>query len=139
MMPGLDPRQMQAMMRRMGIQMQDIDGVIEVVVRTRTKEYRIKRPSVSIMKAQGSETWQVQGKATEVAIDAAATPPASTPTPAADAAPAPVATNAPPPLPVSEDDVRLVMKQTGKDAATCRKALEAAGGDLAEAIVALSG
>ena len=43
---------------------------------------------------------------------------------------------APPVIP--EEDVRMVMEQTGKDRATARQALESCGGDLAEAIVKLS-
>src|SRR5687767_11777383 len=81
MMPGIDPRQMAMMMRKMGVEMRDIEGVQEVLVRTATKEYRFRKASVSVMKAQGTETWQVQGKP-EVVDRAAGT--AGTPGQAAD-------------------------------------------------------
>jgi nascent polypeptide-associated complex subunit alpha len=134
-MGGMDPRQMALMMRKMGIEMRDIPDVQEVIVRTPVKEYRFLKPSVSVMKAQGSETWQVQGK--PQAVDRATAPAAPVPLP-----PAPTLPSAEPPIPtntpIPEEDVRMVMEQTGKDAATARKALESSGGDIAEAIVKLS-
>lgn len=57
----MDPRQMAMAMKRMGIDMRDVSDVVEVVVRTPAKEYVFTRPAVSIMKAQGQETWQVIG------------------------------------------------------------------------------
>ena len=64
MMPGLggDPRQMAMMMRKLGIDVKEIEDVQQVVVRTAAKEYVFDRASVSVMKAQGVETWQVSGK-----------------------------------------------------------------------------
>lgn len=145
MMPGMgDARQMAAMMRRMGIEVRDIDAVEEVVVRTATKEYRFRRPSVSVMKAQGQETWQVQGKA--VASDRAGAPaPSASPsgaTPAAASVPeepavaAPASTSAP--YVPTADDVRVVMESAKVPEAKAREALAATGGDLAEAILRLS-
>ncbi|HUR62785.1 MAG TPA: nascent polypeptide-associated complex protein [Candidatus Thermoplasmatota archaeon] len=145
-MGGMDPRQMSMMMRKMGIEMRDIEGVTEVVVRTRDREYRFAKPTVSVMKAQGSETWQVQGKAQVVETGASAST-ASASTPAATSS---STSRAPPskqeatipvpaaPLVIPEEDVRMVMEQTGKDKATARKALESCDGDIAEAIVKLS-
>lgn len=132
MMPGMgDSRQMAAMMKRMGIEMRDVEQVEEVVVRTATKEYRFRRPEVSIMKAQGQETWQIQGKA--VATERAGTAPAA-PAPAAPAVPStPSAPYAPAP-----DDVRVVMEAAKVPEAQAREALLATGGDLAEAILRLS-
>jgi nascent polypeptide-associated complex subunit alpha len=134
---GIDPRQMALTMRKLGIEMRDIDDVREVIVRTREREYRFSRPTVSVMKARGSETWQVQGTPKVTELEPAppgrpASPPASTPS-----APTPPA--APPePVTIPEEDVAMVMEQTGKDHATARKALEATRGDIAEAIVRLS-
>ncbi|HUR62882.1 MAG TPA: nascent polypeptide-associated complex protein [Candidatus Thermoplasmatota archaeon] len=143
MLPGagsMDPRHMAMMMRKMGIEMRDIEDVREVVVRTREREYRFARPAVSVMKAQGNETWQVQGKpkVTELA-DAEGKPatPAPASTAAAPTAPTPAATPAPPAA-IPEEDVRMVMEQTGKDRAAARGALESTNGDIAEAIVRLS-
>ncbi|HEX2066747.1 MAG TPA: nascent polypeptide-associated complex protein [Candidatus Thermoplasmatota archaeon] len=132
-MGGMDPRQMAMMMRKLGIEMRDVEHVQEVVVRTRDREYRFAKPSVSVMKAQGSETWQVQGRPQVAELGAAASPKPAAPALSASAPAEPAA-----PLAIPEEDVRMVAEQSGRDAATARKALEASGGDLAEAIVRLS-
>lgn len=115
---------MDRMMKQMGISNEDIPDVEEVIVRTKTKEFVIKPADVSVMTAQGSKTWQVTGNATERArgTTSGATPNAS-PAPAADA--------------VNEEDVKLVMEQAHVDRATATAALKKAGGEPAEAIVAL--
>lgn len=135
-MGGMDPRQMAMMMRKMGIEVRDIERVEEVVVRTREREYRFAKPTVSVMKAQGSETWQVQGKPRVVELGEAKPAPAApapTQTPADTGQAATAA-----PVAIPDEDVAMVMEQTGKDRATARKALEATRGDIAEAIVRLS-
>jgi NACalpha-BTF3-like transcription factor len=161
MMPGVDPRQMAMMMRKMGIQMQDIEDVQEVVVRTATKEYRIRKATVSIMKAQGTETWQIQGKAEVTELGGAAgaaggtgresstvSPSRPSPNPGPSSAPSAATPAAPPqstkPAPPAEvtipdGDIRLVMEQTGKPHALCLKTLQETQGDIAAAIVKLDG
>jgi nascent polypeptide-associated complex subunit alpha len=124
-----DTRQMAAMMKRMGIEMRDVEQVEEVVVRTATKEYRFKRPEVSIMKAQGQETWQIQGKAVASDRAGAAVPPPAVPSVSS----APAAPYAP-----SPDDVKVVMEAAKVPEAKACEALLATGGDLAEAILRLS-
>jgi nascent polypeptide-associated complex subunit alpha len=131
MIPGLggDPRAMAAAMKRMGMEVNEIPGVEEVIVRTSRKEYRFLRPAVSVMRVQGMETWQVQGKPTEGPRGGdpiiARLPPA----------PAPPG----PPVVIPDEDVRMVMDQTGVDELTARKALEDSRGEIAEAIVRLKG
>jgi nascent polypeptide-associated complex subunit alpha len=109
---GMDPRQMAMMMKRLGIDVKDIQGVQEVVVRTATRDYVFTKPAVSVMKAQGVETWQVSG--TPATRDHAVQ------------------------LEVSKEDVELVMKETGKSESEAKAALAATKGDLAEAILRLS-
>ena len=136
MMPGLggDPRQMAMMMRKLGIDVREIDGVEQVVVKTATKDYVFDRASVSVMKAQGVETWQLSGKPRIVEKGAGATPSAAVPA-ASPAIQQPAAADTV--LPISPEDVALVMKETGKSAAEAKAALEATKGDLAEAILRL--
>ncbi len=115
MIPGMgggNPRQMAMMMKKLGIDVQDIHNVQEVIIKTADKDYVFTDATVSVMKAQGTETWQVSGspKAIEHEVQ----------------------------LAISDDDVKMVAEQTGKSEKEARAALEAAGGDLAEAIVALS-
>jgi nascent polypeptide-associated complex subunit alpha len=142
MMPGIggDPRQMAQMMRRFGIDVREIEDVQEVVVRTATKDYVFPKASVSVMKAQGVETWQVSGKPKVVEKGAGAAPVPGTRSPAEGAAPsAPVPTpnEAPTAYEPSGEDVALVARETGKPAAAARQALVEANGDLAEAILRL--
>jgi nascent polypeptide-associated complex subunit alpha len=141
MMPGLggmDPRQMAMMMRKMGIQVEEIDDVTEVLVRTKKRDYRFRKASVSVMKAQGTETWQVVGKAEVIEHGDATSSTAGIPT-SMPPSNAPAATPQPSnvPLSIPEEDVRLVMEQAGCDQKTARRTLEATGGDLAEALVRL--
>lgn len=114
MIPGMggNPRQMAMMMKKLGIDVTDVDGVQEIVIKTANKDYVFSQAQVTIMKAPGSETWQISGTPKEVAHEVR--------------------------LAISDDDVAMVAEQTGADPADARKALEAAGGDLAEAIVSLS-
>ena len=47
-MRGINPRQMKQAMKRMGITTEDINDVVEVVIRTKTKEYIIKEAAVTV-------------------------------------------------------------------------------------------
>lgn len=115
MFPGMggrvDPRQMNQMMKRLGIDIQEIPDVHEVIIRTAREEYRFEAPEVTVMNAQGQKTYQVVGKPSVASREAV--------------------------LEISEDDVKMVAEQTGKSEDEARAALEATKGDIAEAIVKL--
>ncbi|HJQ93162.1 MAG TPA: nascent polypeptide-associated complex protein [Candidatus Thermoplasmatota archaeon] len=141
---GMDPRQMSMMMKKLGIDVRDIEGVQEVVVRTASKDYVFDKASVSVMKAQGVETWQVSGKPRTV--DRSGSPGSAgsgAPVTGPFAVPA-VQPSASGPAPAVEayeptaDDIALVAKETGKGLAESKAALVATKGDLAEAILRLS-
>ncbi|HUR24581.1 MAG TPA: nascent polypeptide-associated complex protein [Candidatus Thermoplasmatota archaeon] len=136
---GMDPRQMSLMMKKLGIDVRDIEGVQEVVVRTATKDYVFDKASVSVMKAQGVETWQVSGQPRTVeksGTGAGASAPATTKGTAA----APIGSISPPAeaYEPTSDDIALVAKETGKGLGESKAALVATKGDLAEAILRLS-
>lgn len=119
MMPGMrgvNPRQMKQAMKRMGITTEDISGVEEVIIRTRDKEYVIKDAAVTIMEVQGQKTFQIVGEPTISARSAA---------PAAKGGE----------QAVPEEDVELVMSQTGAGREQAVKALKESGGQPAEAIL----
>ncbi len=118
---GLNPKQLNAMMRQLGITVEDIDNVEEVIIRTATKEFVIADAEVTVMKAQGTKTYQVVGDAVE-------RPRSGEPVGPAPAAPAPLFT---------DDDVALVAEQAGVTKDVARKALEATGGETADAILRL--
>ncbi len=110
-MPGrMNQRQMNQMMRRLGINVKNIENVEKVIIQTDSKEYIFDDAEVTVMEAQGQKTFQISGK--------------------------PVIKDR------SEDqlneDVKLVVEQTGKSEEEAKKALEETNGDIAEAILKLS-
>ncbi len=111
----MNPKQMKAMMKRMGITQEDVVDVEEVVIRTRTKEIVFKDAEVSAMTVQGQKTFQIVGTPQE-------RPRSMAEQPAEEGG-------------VSEEDVKLVMSQTGCTAAQAKKALEETDGAPAEAIL----
>jgi nascent polypeptide-associated complex subunit alpha len=60
----INPRQMERMMKQMGIQATDIEAE-EVVIKTPDKEIVISNPQVSKVKAMGQETFQITGDVSE--------------------------------------------------------------------------
>jgi nascent polypeptide-associated complex subunit alpha len=121
MIPGgrMNPKQMKQMMRRMGIEQEEIAEVEEVVIRTATKEYIFTQAQVTMMTVQGQKTVQVVGE--PLIRDRKDTK--------TKAAPAKVA--------IPEEDVQLVAEKAGVSEAEARKALEESGGEPAEAIIRL--
>ena len=122
---GLDPKRMKALMKQMGIEQEELRGVTEVIIRTKTKELYFKEPQVTEVRAQGSRTFQVVGRPEE---RAAGSPTGSGPS---------KGTLAPEPSEFPEDDVRLVMDQAGCSREGAIAALRSAGGSPAEAILSL--
>lgn len=107
---GMNSKKMKALMKQMGIDIEEMEGVDEVVIKTHDKEIVFRDPDVTIMTAQGVETYQVVGAPEERERE----------------------------VEVPEGDVDLVVEQTGASPEEARDALRETGGDLAEAIVKLS-
>ncbi len=108
----ISPREAKRMMQRMGLSMDTIPDVEEVIVKTSTKEIIIERPEVAVLKLRGQQIFQITGeniveRQTEKKIE------------------------------IPEEDIRLVADQTGKSMEEAKKALEESGGDLAKAILLL--
>ena len=97
----------------MGMSMDAVEGVEEVIIKTTTKEIVIKEPEVSILQVQGQKMFQVAGG--QISEKTAERKTAAIP----------------------EEDARLVADQTGKSVEEARRALEESGGDLAKAILML--
>ncbi|UZE91910.1 MAG: nascent polypeptide-associated complex protein [Methanosarcinales archaeon] len=108
-MRGMNPRRLQQMMKQMGINIEELSGVEEVIIKTADSEIVFSDAQVTIMGAQGMRTYQITG------------------TPETH----------PRELKVPEEDVTLVAGQTGVSADEARAALKDAKGDLAEAIMKL--
>ncbi|MCI4367089.1 MAG: Nascent polypeptide-associated complex protein [Thermoplasmata archaeon] len=125
MMPGgpRNERQMQMMMRRLGMTTEAIDGVEEVLIRTKDKEFHFHAPEVTVLIVQGVRTFQVAGNPTQRGRtrDAGSTGGSSAPPPPAAGPP--------------EEDVALVMEQANVDRSEAVAALAATDGAPAEAIL----
>jgi|SRR5271157_673272 len=128
MIPGgpHNARQMQMMMRRMGMTTEEVSDVEEVIVRTKTKEHVFRAPEVTILTVQGVRTYQVVGTPVVKPRSAAAASPSTGTTPAAQ----PAAPSGPP-----EEDIRLVMEQANVSREEAIEALFQAKGAPAEAIL----
>ncbi|ODV50153.1 nascent polypeptide associated complex NAC [Methanohalophilus euhalobius] len=107
---GMNPKKMKQMMKQMGISVDEISDVEQVIIRTPDKDIVFNDANVSIMNAQGVDTYQIVGTPEEVARE----------------------------VEIPEDDVRLVSEQTGVSEEKAKEALKDANGDLAEAIMQLS-
>lgn len=113
MQKRMNPREAKRMMQRMGLNMDAMSDVQEVVIRTSNKEIVIEQPEVAMLQMQGQKIFQVTGGTiTEKAAERK-------------------------PSGIAEEDVKLVADQTGKSVEEARKALEEADGDLAKAILLL--
>lgn len=117
----MNPREQKRMMQRMGMNMDSVPDVNQVIIRTPTKDIVIDEPEVAILQVQGQKMYQVIGG--QVSEQA----PGKLTSVAAPAKPA-----------FTEEDVQLVADQTGKSLEKAKEALEECGGDLAKAILLLS-
>jgi len=110
MMPGLNPKQMKAAMRKMGMTMDEIEDVQKVVVYTGKGNYVFENAQVVGINMQGSTSYQLTG---DVHFEAAE-------------------------LVIPDADVELVVSQTNCTAEAARAALKECNGDMAEAILKLT-
>ncbi|MEI6850096.1 MAG: nascent polypeptide-associated complex protein [archaeon] len=108
MFGGINPGQMKAMMKQMGIKQDDIDA-LRVVIECADKKIIIEPANVQKMTMKGQESYQITGESREESAEVS----------------------------ISDDDVNLVMEKTGKSEKEVRAVLEKTK-DIAEAIVELS-
>lgn len=105
-------RDARRMMKRMGLNMEAVPDVEQVIIKTGSKEIIIEEPEVAIMEMQGQKIFQITGgKINETTTEQGLT--------------------------VPEEDVRLVADQTSKSLEEAKKALQECEGDLAKAILLL--
>ena len=112
MIPGMNPRQMQKAMQRMGIQQQEVDEAEQVIIKCADKQIIIDAPQVSKVNMMGQETWQIIGEAREESLD-------TTPE-------------------INSDDIETVVEQAGCNEEEAKQALEDNNGDLAATIMQLT-
>jgi nascent polypeptide-associated complex subunit alpha len=111
MFPGkVNPKKMKQMMKQMGMEMEEIEGVERVVIYTSSGNYIFDDAQVVATTMQGMTTYQLTGEARFE-----------------EAAPE-----------IPDGDVTLVASQTGVAEEVARQTLIETRGDIAEAILKLS-
>ncbi|MEK6913067.1 MAG: nascent polypeptide-associated complex protein [Nanoarchaeota archaeon] len=108
MIPNINPKQMQAMMKQMGINQQDIPSPRVIIEKDDGGKIVINNPSVIKIKMGGQESFQITGDVSEETSED-----------------------------FSEEDIKTIIEKTGCSKAEAKKALEETG-DLADAIMKLS-
>lgn len=124
---GMSPKQMARMMKKMGIEQKEIDGVKEVIIRFADKEWVISNVQLTAIKQAGSESYQVVGTKSERGLSG------SVESKPEDAPEVEVEKK----IEIPMEDAALVASQTGVDIQVAKQALEETEGDLAAAILKL--
>ena len=101
---------MNQMMKRLGINVKEIENVKKVIIQTDKKEYIFDDAEVTIMDAQGQKTYQISGRPKIFDLKEE----------------------------INKEDIDLIVEQTGKTTEEAKKALEETNGDIAEAIIKLT-
>lgn len=105
---NLDPKKMNAVMRQMGISQEEIEAS-RVIIEKEGGRIVIENPSVTKVKMQGQETFQISGEIIEESEEL-----------------------------FSKEDIKTIIEKTNCSEKEAKNALEETG-DLAEAIMKLSG
>ena len=106
MFPGINPKKMQAVMKQMGISQEQIDAERVLIEKSDGSKIVIEKPSVTKVKMQGQENFQITGDISEQNAKVG----------------------------VSEEDIQTIIEKTGCTKKQAQEALEKTG-DLAEAIL----
>jgi nascent polypeptide-associated complex subunit alpha len=107
---GMNPRQMNQMMKKLGINVKEIPNVEKVIILTEKKEYVFSDAEVTVMDAQGQKTYQIVGNPSVANREKV----------------------------VPNEDIDLIVEQTGVSKDEAEKMLKETDGDIAEAIMKLS-
>ncbi|MFH1308324.1 MAG: nascent polypeptide-associated complex protein [archaeon] len=104
----MDPKKMQGMMKQLGIKQEEIQAS-RVIIEQEDKNIILENPSVTKIKMQGQESWQITGdeRVEEKQED-------------------------------NTEDIKTIMEKTSCSEQEAKQALEQSDGDLAEAILSLS-
>jgi nascent polypeptide-associated complex subunit alpha len=109
MMPGIDPKKMQSIMKQMGISQTEIDAS-RVIIECTDKNIVIENPSVLKIKMQGQTNFQISGDVSEIEKKEDN----------------------------SEEDIKTIIEKTGCTKKEAEEAYRKANKDLTEAILSLS-
>lgn len=111
MIPGVDPRQLKAMMRQMGMSQEEVQAT-RVIIETPEKNLVFESPDVQKVTMQGQTTFQIIGSYSEEEAKLE--------------------------INISDDDIEVVSSQANVSKDEAKRALENSNGDIAEAILKLS-
>lgn len=111
MIPGMNPKKMQQMMQQMGMKQEEIEA-IRVEITTPNAKILIEPCQVAEVEMMGQKTIQVTGDPQVFPLDTKAE--------------------------ISDEDIKTIVEQTGVSEEKAKEAIEAADGDLAQAIMDLS-
>ena len=107
MIPGLNPKKMQQMMKQLGMKQEEIDAQ-EVIIKCSDRELIIRNPNVQKINMMGQESLQITGEIEERELEK-----------------------------FKEEDVKLIMEQTGMSESVVREKLSENDGDIAKTILEL--
>ncbi len=109
MFPSMNPKKVQSMMKKLGIQQEEIDAE-RVIIEKSDGKIVIENPSVSKVVMQGQETFQISGEIKEEGESKEDT----------------------------EKDIQTIMEKTNKSREEVANCLEKNNGDMASTILELS-
>jgi nascent polypeptide-associated complex subunit alpha len=118
MIPGMgkiNPKQMERLMRRMGMQVKEIPQVQEVVIKTAKSNWVFKAPQVTILHTPSGDIYQLSSAEPQI-----------------------IQKEEEKEEEPKEEDIKLVMEQAKVSEEKAREALKASKGDIAKAIINLS-
>ena len=108
---GMDNRQTRRMLEKMGMNLEELPNVEEVIIKTKERDLIIKEPQVSQIKSKAMNMFQIIGNDTEEIEKEIPS--------------------------YKEEDILLVSQQANVSPEEAQRALEETNGDLAQAILKL--
>ncbi len=108
MFPGINPKQLEKAMKKMGVKQESIDAT-QVIIKTRGKDLVINNPEIMKVNMMGQESLQITGDIEEIPLQK-----------------------------YTEEDVKTVMEKADCTESEARKSLEQNDGDIAAAILELT-
>ena len=111
MLGGINPKQMQGMLKKMGISQEEISAERVIIEKTDGNKIIIENPSIQKIKMNGQESFQITGDISESQEE---------------------------PELFTEEDIKTIMEKTGVSEEIAKETLEKNNGDLAETIMELS-
>ena len=106
----INPRQAKRLMKKAGMNIEEVPDVLEVIIKTSDKEISIEDPNVTIMRMKNESMFQIiGGKVSENVLEKKVS--------------------------IQEEDLQIVASQTGASLKEAEEALKQTKGDLASAIL----